>query len=258
MKKFVYSFILKIFGKELTGNLYRWKTYMHNYRTGYFARSEMDKKLETLLPHHNGFYVELGANDGAFASNSYYFELKKGWTGVLIEPAPNLYLSCIKRRGKKNSVFCNACVPFEYHDQYVNMIYSDSMTISDDLSLDIKDKQEFIESGNSHLLPGEKTFEFGAKAATLNSILIESNAPKNIDFLALDVEGAELPVLQGLDFNMFRFKYMLIESRDIDNLSNFLLPFGYVIKEKFSYQDYLFELVENGFTRTNHDNSEIL
>lgn len=262
MKKFLYNlilkFFLKFFGKELTGNLSRWQMYMRKYRTGYFARFEMDKKLETLLPHRNGFYVELGANDGALASNSYYFELKKGWTGVLIEPAPNLYISCIKRRGKKNSVVCNACVPFEYHDQYVNMIYSDSMTISDNLNLDIKDKQEFIESGNFHLLPGEKTFEFGAKAATLNSILIESNAPENIDFLALDVEGAELPVLQGLDFNKFRFKYMLIECRDIDNLSNFLLPFGYVFKEKFSYHDYLFELTESGFTSTNHHNSKTL
>tara|TARA_B100000925_G_C21904877_1_gene428796 strand:+ start:78 stop:857 length:780 start_codon:yes stop_codon:yes gene_type:complete len=258
MKNFLYNLLLKFFGKELAGNLYRWQMYMRKYRTGYFARFEMDKKLETLLPHHNGFYVELGANDGALASNSYYFELKKGWTGVLIEPAPNLYMSCIKRRGKKNSVFCNACVPFDYNDQYVNMIYSDSMTISDNLNLDIKDKQEFIESGNFHLLPGEKTFQFGAKAATLNSILIESNAPRNIDFLALDVEGAELPVLQGLDFNQFRFKYMLIECRDIDNLSNFLLPFGYVLKEKFSHHDYLFKLAENSFTSTNNDNSKML
>jgi hypothetical protein len=51
---------------------------------------------------------------------------------------------------------------------------------------------------------------------------------------------------------------MLIECRDIDNLSNFLLPFGYVLKEKFSHHDYLFELAENGFTSTNHHNSKML
>ena len=215
---------------------------MRKYHTGYFARFDMDKKLEHLLPHRNGFYVELGANDGALASNSYYFELKKDWTGVLIEPSPNLYLSCLKRRGLKNRVFCNACVPFGYKDKYVDMRYSDSMTISDNLNLDISNKQEFIESGNKHLLPGEKTFEFGAKAATLNSILIESKAPSVIDFLALDVEGAELPVLQGIDFNKYKFKYMLIECRDFDKLSNFLFQFGYVFTEKVSHHDYLFEL----------------
>jgi len=242
IKKFIFHIALKIFGKEFTGNLYRWKIYMRNYRSGRFARFNLDQKLETLLPHRNGFYVELGANDGALASNSYYFELKKGWTGVLIEPSPNLYLSCIKRRGIKNKVFCNACVPFGYRDKYVSMLYSDSMTISDSLNLDIGSKQEFIESGNRYLLPGEQTFEFGAKAATLNSLLIESKAPTLIDFLALDVEGAELPVLQGVDFERFKFKYILVECRDIDKLSKFLLPFGYEVKEKASHHDYLFEL----------------
>ena len=242
IREFLNNISLKIFGKEFTGNLNRWKIYMRHYRTGRFARFNIDQKLERLLPHRNGFYVELGANDGALASNSYYFELKKGWTGVLIEPSPNLYLSCIKRRGAKNKVFCNACVPFGYQDQYVDMRYSDSMTISNNLNLDIGSKQEFIELGNKHLLPGEQTFEFGAKAATLNSLLIESKAPTLIDFLALDVEGAELPVLQGIDFNRFKFKYILVECRNIDKLSKFLLPFGYVIKEKVSHHDYLFAL----------------
>ncbi len=150
----------------------------------------------------------------------------------------------IKRRGENNSVFCNACVPLGFDDEYVRMKYSDSMTISDNLNLDIGDKKEFIESGNKNLLPGERTFEFGAKAATLNSLLISANAPTLIDFLSLDVEGAELPVLQGIDFNNFKFKYMLIECRNIDTLRDFLNPLGYRLKEQVSYQDYLFALVE--------------
>ena len=53
--------------------------------------------LEDKLPHRDGFYVELGANDGVRFSNSYYFEVNKGWKGVLIEPAPNLYVTCKKK-----------------------------------------------------------------------------------------------------------------------------------------------------------------
>jgi len=233
-------FVIKLLGKELSGNLNRWRLYNKHYKTGHFARFEMDKKLETFLPHRNGFYVELGANDGALASNSYFFELKKGWQGVLIEPSPNLYLSCVKRRGEKNHIFCNACVPFEYEEKYVTMKYSDSMTISENLSLDIGDKNEFIKSGDKHLLPGERSFEFGAKAATITSLLTIANAPLLIDFLSLDVEGAELAVLQGLDFDLFNFKYMLIECRDIDRLIDFLSPRGYKFYEKLSHHDYLF------------------
>jgi FkbM family methyltransferase len=229
-------------GIELAGYLNRWYLYKNLYRTGRFSRFEMDKKLESLLPHRNGFYVELGANDGALASNSYYFELKKGWRGILIEPCPNLYLSCLNRRGEKNQVFCNACVSFDYSDEFVRMIYCDSMTISEELNLDIGNKKDFINEGIKYLSSGEKPFEFGAKATTLNAILSIANAPSLIDFLSLDVEGAELEVLKGVDFNKFNFKYMLIECRDINRLTEFLIPLGYNLKEKFSHDDYLFVL----------------
>ena len=46
---------LSIFGIELAGNLGRWRKYKKRYKTGYFARFGMDKKLERLLPHRNGF-----------------------------------------------------------------------------------------------------------------------------------------------------------------------------------------------------------
>lgn len=233
-------YLLKLLGNELFGLLVRWNFYRKKYRTGHFARFDMDKKLETLLPHRNGFYVELGANDGALASNSYYFELKKGWTGILIEPSPNLYLSCLKRRAEKNTVFCNACVPFGFKENFVSMLYSDSMTISDSLKLDIGDKSEFLNGGQIHLLPGEKSFSFGARAATLNSLLFEAKAPKLIDFLSLDVEGAELSVLMGIDFSSYNFRYILVECRDVEPLEDFLKKYGYSKKEKLSHHDYLF------------------
>ena len=245
MKNFFQRIIVKHFGAEIAGSLSRWRIYRRHYRSGRFARFGMDNLLESLLPHRNGFYVELGANDGALASNSYYFELKKGWKGVLIELSPNLYLSCLKRRGEKNHVFCNACVPFGYKDEFVLMRYSDSMTISKNLNLDIGDVDAFIESGNKHLLPGESSFEFGAKAAALNDLLKKANAPRLIDFLSLDVEGAELAVLQGIDFSYFNFKYILVECRDIDRLSNFLLPLGYTLRERVTHHDYLFHLDRN-------------
>mgnify|MGYP003328994632 CR=1 FL=1 len=108
--------------------------------------------LEDILPHRDGFYVELGANDGSHASNSYYFEINKGWKGVLIEPAPNLYMACKKERGANNVVFCNACVPFDYKEEFVRMKYCDSMTISDNLNLETVSKLKKIKKQKSNMI----------------------------------------------------------------------------------------------------------
>lgn len=73
----LYRFAIDFLGHELTSNIRRWRAYRRNYKSGHFARAQMDKKLEKFLPHENGFYVELGANDGAIASNSYFLSSKK-------------------------------------------------------------------------------------------------------------------------------------------------------------------------------------
>ena len=197
--------------------------------------------LEDKLPHRDGFYVELGANDGVGFSNSYYFEVNKGWKGVLIEPAPNLYVTCKKKRGANNIVFCNACVPFDYKEEFVRMKYCDSMTISDNLDLDIGDHDKFVESGEQFLNEGESPFIFGAKSATLNSLLKEAKAPALIDFLTLDVEGASLEVLKGVDFSKYNFRYMVIECRDIDKMNAYLVQFNYSLGKKITVRDYLFK-----------------
>ena len=44
-----------------------------------------------------------------------------------------------------------------------------------------------------------------------------------IDFLSLDVEGAELDVLNGIDFNNYNFKNILIETKNFDKIHNFLI-----------------------------------
>ena len=242
MNKSIKNLISWVIGPEAIALASRWLRYKRRARRdARFARYGMDRRLEEVLPHKGGFYVELGANDGALASNSYYFELKKNWTGILIEPCPNLYLSCLKLRGIRNKVFCNACVPFDFSGEFVAMTYSDSMTISNSLDLDIGDRAEFIVKGDKFLAPGEHAFEFGAKAATLNQLLIDGSAPRLIDFLSLDVEGAELDVLRGVDFAHFNFRYIIVECRNLDRLSRFLHDHGYTLLDKLSHHDYLFK-----------------
>ena len=39
----------------------------------------------------NGFYIEAGAFDGELRSNSLFYELKKGWDGLLVEANPDAF-----------------------------------------------------------------------------------------------------------------------------------------------------------------------
>lgn len=213
--------------------------------SGYVALNNLDKQLEKYCSYSDGYYVELGANDGIDQSNSFYFEKKKNWSGVLIEPSPNNYLKCRKIRSPRNKFFCNACVSFDYKEKFVEMTYANLMTISNSLKKDIDDDKKFINLSTQHLKSYEDHFIFGAQAKTLTSILIDANSPEKMDFLSLDVEGSEIEILKGFDFSRFSFKFLLIESRSLDELSNFLLPHKYFLESKFSEHDYLFKKYTN-------------
>jgi len=184
----------------------------------------------------------MGANNGIAQSNTYLFELKKNWRGVLVEPSPNKFLECIKNRSSNNIFFCNACVSFDYKERYVPIIYSNLMTFSSELESDLDCKDEHFKNSIKYLDKAERTFEFGAVAKTLTEILHEANAPKHIDFFSLDVEGLELSVLKGIDFNEYKIEYILVECRNLEKMQKFLHSKNYSLVEKMSEHDYLFVL----------------
>ena len=240
MKKIIEPVIKKIFGNAYVPLVAEKKVWSRKLRGSYFGLKGLDRKLEKYLNYKNGYYVELGANDGIKQSNTYHFELKKGWRGVLIEPSPHNYLACRERRGTNNHVYCNACVSTEYEGEYVDMIYADLLTVSSNLSLDIDDKDSHIEWGKGFLPSTQNIFRYGAVASTLTSLLDHAGSPAKIDLLSLDVEGAELEVLKGVDFTRYVFKYMLIEIRDLPRIENYLDRQGYRLIDKLSEHDYLF------------------
>jgi len=213
-----------------------------------FAPDNIDQKLSKYLNYDYGYFVELGANDGFTESNTLYLEIKKNWRGVLVEPLPHQFLECCYYRSKPgNHLFCNAAVNNNFKNNYVKMINANLMSVADNLPSDLKDKNNHIKRGTAHLPNNNYNFSFGSEPKTLTKILDEAEAPRIIDFLSLDVEGAELAVLSGLNFNKYKFKYMLIECRDKNKIKKFLKNFGYELKDNLSHHDYLFELNKNYF-----------
>lgn len=207
----------------------------------YKSLNNLDKKIECYVNFNNGYFVELGAYDGITYSNTYYFEKYKRWRGILIEPIPHNYLECLKNRSKETLVFCNACVSFHYKEKFVEIIYSDMMSASIGLETDINDTENHASTGKQFSKEGKDNFSFGAIADQLNNILLKANAPKQIDFLSLDVEGAELEVLKGINHNYYRFKFICIESKNIAKITDYLSINNYFMIEKLSPCDYLFK-----------------
>lgn len=214
-------------------------------RGKYFSLNQLDRKLEKYVDYDDGYFIELGANDGVTQSNTLYFEKYRNWRGLLVEPAPQNFLKCRQNRSSRDSIYCAACVPFDYDQEFVRITYSNLMSTPVSLESDIQDPRAHAKLGEQFLGDDEIMFEFGAVARTLNSLLLDACAPKLIDFLSLDVEGAELEVLKGVDHQLFRFKYIVVECRDFPRLSAYLENQGYRFAEKLSGQDYLFAGVEN-------------
>ena len=107
----------------------------------------------------------------------------------------------------------------------------------------VNSKEHALE-GRKYLLQNEKIEEFWVNTKTLNDIFIEVNSPKLIDFLSLDVEGSELEVLNGIDFTVYNFKFILVESRDDDEIIKYLNNKNYDFLEKISKRDLIFKYRE--------------
>ena len=59
--------------------------------------------------------------------------------------------------------------------------------------------------------------------------------------MSLDVEGAEIEVLNGVDFEQYNFKFVLAELRDFTKDENFLKDKNYEFIEILSEHDHLFK-----------------
>ena len=85
----------------------KFKTYLKKFRN-YNGYEGLDKRMLKYINYSNGFYIECGANDGVNQSNTWYFEKKLNWSGLLIEPIDSVFKELKKNRGKKNFFFKGA------------------------------------------------------------------------------------------------------------------------------------------------------
>ena len=177
----------------------------------------------------DGFFIESGACDGIFQSNTYYLETELNWTGLLVEPNPDYVGECIENRPNSNVYGC-ALVSPDYNED-TTVLYS------------IASKGAMGTVGDRGIWANEAekpVFHQNIPVRTLTSILDESNPPK-INFMSLDVEGYEYSVLQGLDFSKYKPEVIVVECygeliKPVDEL----LSTYYRMDNKITDRDYVY------------------
>lgn len=185
----------------------------------------------------SGFYIEVGAYNGVDLSNSFYFE-QIGWNGILVEPDPKNAASCQERRPRAKVYQCAAIgdpdttqITFHQIDGAAGVFSSTQLA---------PDHLERVTN------MGRVSHAISVPARTLNSIL-EAESSTHIDFVSIDVEGAETSVLAGFDIAKWKPVIVLIESN-----RKYRDP---IIRDYFVRNRYIYYKsidVNDFYIRTNH------
>lgn len=189
------------------------------------------EKYKTIF---NGFFIEIGANDGITQSNTYMLEKNNNWNGMLIEPSSKWKNNLIENRKKS---IIEECAVSNYNGKILGDFDGSLMS-----------------SVNGQRLSDRKNKLLEVNCFTLTE-LCKKNYIQNIDLCSIDVEGHEYEVIEGIDFNLLNIKAFVIEvyKNEEEKIFNFFKSKNYKIncvtnytKETHpiwdgSHQDYLFE-----------------
>lgn len=169
------------------------------------AYDDLERKLAAYLPERNGIFVEVGAYDGYSGSNTYWFERLRGWSGVLIEPLPELAETARAER-PRSQVFQCALVSPEYEDAFVSLLYGGTMSVL--VGTWRGDEVDHARVGAE--MEGRQSYTIDVPARTFTAVLEEASIT-DVDLISLDVEGLESQVLRGLDLQRYAPRFLLIE-----------------------------------------------
>jgi FkbM family methyltransferase len=164
----------------------------------------------------SGFFVEVGANDPHERSQTWHLE-QAGWSGVLIEPQPDLAEKL--RAMRTGKVFAVAC--------------SSPENAGRTLPLHVAGPLSSLDRGQ--MAPGatpERVIDVPIR--TLDSVLAEAGAPERFEFLSIDVEGHEIDVLSGFDIARWQPRLILLEDHVADlSKHRFLTAAGYRLIRRY-------------------------
>jgi FkbM family methyltransferase len=166
----------------------------------------------------NGYFVEFGAADGIYLSNSWLLEKKFGWQGIVAEPARCWHRDLERNRNCKVDTDCvwsesHSLLPF-------NEVEGGLFSTID--SFRFSDSRRATRNGPR---------AYNVKTISLGDLLARHGAPKVIDYLPIDTEGSEFDILSHFDFDEYQFRVITCEHNFTparEKLFALLTKYGYV------------------------------
>ncbi len=164
-----------------------------------YSQIRQDLFVLFCLGKNPGYFVEFGASDGVYLSNTFLLETYYGWDGLLVEPS-RYYNSVLKRK----------------RDVSVDTLCVASTT---------GDTVDFVEVNDFHGLSGIAEYAYGDVHAqtrldngnvyqvdtiSLGDLFDKHDCPEVIDYLSMDTEGSEYSILASYDFSR-KFKVITVE-----------------------------------------------
>jgi len=125
----------------------------------------------------DGFFIDIGASEHEYQNNTFFFE-DLGWNGILIEPRKQ---ELENLKNKRKSPVENVA------------IYKESRIF------------------NELLIHGKSVEIIEVQTITFQDIIKKYQCNK-IDYLSLDVEGAEYCILKTIDFKNIKIKSISVEN----------------------------------------------
>ena len=155
----------------------------------------------------DGIYVEVGAFDGLFASNTWGLAVR-GWKGYLVEPVPALAEACrANYRDFKNVSVCQHAIAGPGQSSITLSLAGTLTTASIEQATEYASVPWALDS-----LTGEV---IDVPALDLDTFLESRGVQPDFDILVVDVEGFESTVFQGFDIARWRPRMMIVELADV-------------------------------------------
>jgi Methyltransferase FkbM domain len=179
----------------------------------WFSQVRQDEVVSLLLKgKRNGYFIDLASNDAVKISNTYALERYFGWNGLCVEPNPRYWDGLSYRKCDVVGAVIGAFTMEEVRFKYPNRAGAQGGIVG--AQFNNKNPSKFNED---HL----------RYTVTLLDVFERFRTPKVIDYLSLDVEGAEEFIMQTFPFSQYRFNILTVE-RPSDTLKSLLATNGYV------------------------------
>jgi len=195
----------------------------------YHSQFGQDKFLEETIfkGYKNGVYMDIGAHDGITHNNTLYFEQRNGWTGINIEPIKEVYDKLVANRPRANNINCAVCncdgtTEFLCCSGYTEMLSGIKQTYD-------SRHATRLESENKRL--NGKTVTITVLTKRIETILNESGV-NHINYLSIDVEGAEFEVIKSINFSTVFIDIIGFENNYYDKslpIINYLKSHGFKV-----------------------------